>query len=505
MRWYLTSALVLSSFLISSQVYAAPVRVVSVSKRPGKHGQRVPIEMLSGASINAYMPGVGRLKFRFNDVNPLSNSVAIEGNGTCDQKPFSALRGEVTTRRFRARASAIGIQLDGEEYLRVSFVDPTRDPNKLYRVQIPLKRLKDAHATSVTSSSGNGSCATASSPDSGKSSVNQEVLSPTESDTISTAEATALRVASISTFADKAWSDRFGSLAAQQVGLFAQEAELVYKEQLNMRFRVENIVINVFDSVAKAGSSDASAVLNVFSNYVRSSSYYKQSDLYHLLTGVDLAGSTIGIAYVGVLCKSPDYVHGVSSFTNNTVTPVTMAHELGHNFGADHSSSGIMKPAADGEGLSTLRFSSDSVAAMTRHLQALHYSCTPVSTKTSSPLPTPTVTPAPTATPKPTSTPTPNPTGVTVGLSVTKQGDGRFGFTVKVDKARSGCRLAMQYSFDQQPWGTFSESTMSGTSLSGNGRFASSSGTPVRVSALYSCGTSISKRSNIESIIPGKI
>jgi hypothetical protein len=503
MRLKIRIAIALAGVLAVSQVSASPVEVVSTAKPKGSRGQRIPIEMINAAKVNAYLPGIGRLRFTFNEVNPLSDKVRVESGTDCDQKSFSALRGTVVSRKFSGRASAIGVQIDGEEFLRVSFIDPTKRLQKLHRVTIPIRNPKNSTARTATGSKGSGGCEFHAAPEmpnltapitGEQSAVQKEIIQ---------AEASALRVASISTFADKAWTSRFGSLAGQQVGMFIQEAELIYKEQLAIRFRVENIVVNVFDSVAKAGSSDASSVLNVFSNYVRSSSYNRKSDLYHLLTGVDLSGSTIGIAYVGVLCKAPDYVHGVSSFTNNTITPVTIAHELGHNFGANHSSSGVMKPAADGESLSTLRFSRGSVDEMKAHLSSANYSCIPISTRASSPLPTPTV--APSVTPIPKVTSEPSPAGVSLELSVAAQGEGRFSYSVKTDKARSSCRVAMQYSFDEKPWGTFMETAMSGATTSGTGRFTSSNNTPVRVSALYTCGTTISKRSNSMSVIPGRL
>ena len=53
--------------------------------------------------------------------------------------------------------------------------------------------------------------------------------------------------------------------------------------------------------------------------------------------GIDLAGSTIGIAYVGTMCSQSSSV-GVTQDWSHSVDAVgsTAAHELGHNFNMDH-------------------------------------------------------------------------------------------------------------------------------------------------------------------------
>ncbi|HEX7313227.1 MAG TPA: zinc-dependent metalloprotease family protein [Pyrinomonadaceae bacterium] len=62
-------------------------------------------------------------------------------------------------------------------------------------------------------------------------------------------------------------------------------------------------------------------------------------DLTHMFTGKDFDGTTIGIAYRGVVCDIPDASYGISqsrfSAVNELRVSVT-AHELGHNFGATH-------------------------------------------------------------------------------------------------------------------------------------------------------------------------
>jgi len=53
----------------------------------------------------------------------------------------------------------------------------------------------------------------------------------------------------------------------------------------------------------------------------------------HLFTNKNLDGSTVGIAYIGSLCRSSSV--GITQRLG-TKTPLIFAHELGHNFGAPH-------------------------------------------------------------------------------------------------------------------------------------------------------------------------
>lgn len=63
----------------------------------------------------------------------------------------------------------------------------------------------------------------------------------------------------------------------------------------------------------------------------------------HLFTGVNLDGSTIGIASFGVACRIPTFAYGLSqqfpfnSSNINAETVVLTAHEIGHNFSASHT------------------------------------------------------------------------------------------------------------------------------------------------------------------------
>ena len=62
-------------------------------------------------------------------------------------------------------------------------------------------------------------------------------------------------------------------------------------------------------------------------------------DMAHMWTGKDMDGSTVGIAWKSVTCAK-GYSYGVSQrLTGSPAKHILTAHEMGHNFGADHVSS----------------------------------------------------------------------------------------------------------------------------------------------------------------------
>lgn len=85
-------------------------------------------------------------------------------------------------------------------------------------------------------------------------------------------------------------------------------------------------------------SAVSSTVLTEFRNYWNSNLATVNRDLAHMWTGKELDGNTIGVAYIGVACRSLNASYGVSQFISYDIDAMIgiTAHEIGHNLGASH-------------------------------------------------------------------------------------------------------------------------------------------------------------------------
>lgn len=110
----------------------------------------------------------------------------------------------------------------------------------------------------------------------------------------------------------------------------------IFSEQLGVQITVP--VVDVFPDAGDpfTDTTVPGDLLDELGSYRFTTASQRSRGLTHLFTGRDLDGSTVGIAYTGVLCRSSVGV-GLSEGNRGAVfDSLVAAHEIGHNFGAPH-------------------------------------------------------------------------------------------------------------------------------------------------------------------------
>ena len=146
-----------------------------------------------------------------------------------------------------------------------------------------------------------------------------------------------------------------------------------FSEQVGVQINVPPDAIEVNSDPADpfTDTLDSGTLLDELSEYRLQTAVHNTRGLTHLWTGRDLDTTTVGVAWRGTLCE--DYFGAGLSEGNGgaLIDSLIAAHEIGHNFGAQHdgetgtscaSETGrfIMSPSING----SLEFSACSIGVM---------------------------------------------------------------------------------------------------------------------------------------------
>lgn len=122
----------------------------------------------------------------------------------------------------------------------------------------------------------------------------------------------------------------------------------IYERDANITYTLTTVRVRAapgFDPYSS--STSANTLLDEFRSHWNSNQSSVTRDLAHLMTGRDLDGNTIGLAFTGVVCTNSAYGLSQSRYTVNLVNRVALTtHEVGHNWSSPHcdgeSDCGIM-------------------------------------------------------------------------------------------------------------------------------------------------------------------
>ncbi|GAB4495889.1 MAG: hypothetical protein OHK0019_26280 [Saprospiraceae bacterium] len=157
------------------------------------------------------------------------------------------------------------------------------------------------------------------------------------------AKALACYQTDIALASDRSMFDKYGSVGGVEAHNVAvlNDVQTNYTGQFN-----HDIEFNIVTQFVVTGndpwsnSNDAGTLLSSFRNWGNAGNFGTAFDVAGLWTDRDFNGGTIGIAYLGGVCNSFKY-HCLQDFTGNSeLLRVLQAHELGHNFNAQHDGSG---------------------------------------------------------------------------------------------------------------------------------------------------------------------
>jgi len=133
-----------------------------------------------------------------------------------------------------------------------------------------------------------------------------------------------------------------------------------------IRFKItENFISSCSSCDPWSASLDITTVLNSFRSWAQAGNFANVHDLGQLWSGRDFNGTTVGVAYIGVVCNTSRYHVLQNIVDSGWQLRVLTSHEIGHNFNASHdnASSFIMSASLS----NTTSWSGASVTSVNNH------------------------------------------------------------------------------------------------------------------------------------------
>lgn len=156
---------------------------------------------------------------------------------------------------------------------------------------------------------------------------------------------TTTRALEVITDCDAECSQELGaSQANDRIAEYFNDVNTIYPEQLGLTLVVKKQVRRTSSTVYPSSLTDSLSLLQRFRSI---GTALGAADAKHLITGKSLDDDVLGLAYVETVCRPGEFTaYGLTSRSGDLLTPIIIAHEIGHNLGASHDTvtGGIMSP-----------------------------------------------------------------------------------------------------------------------------------------------------------------
>ena len=151
-----------------------------------------------------------------------------------------------------------------------------------------------------------------------------------------------LKVAELGCDADFQFYNQYGTVSGveNRINLVINTMNTQYEDEVGIRHDISVIIVRTSNGAGGYTSTDPGVLLDQFKTEWTTNQAGQPRDVGHLFTGKNLNGSVIGVAWLGVICNF-NFGYGlVQSNCCGSLACATdlSAHELGHNWDADHCS-----------------------------------------------------------------------------------------------------------------------------------------------------------------------
>lgn len=147
----------------------------------------------------------------------------------------------------------------------------------------------------------------------------------------------AIKICEIAIDADLAYYNRFGSSTTNvqnQITSIMNAVGVIYRRDVEIDYTITTMIVRTTNIYNWGGSLNT--LLTAFQNHWNANHGNIVRDTAHLFTGEGTFSGTIGLAYVGAICETFGYGVSMAYDTSLTTNTALIAHELGHNWNANH-------------------------------------------------------------------------------------------------------------------------------------------------------------------------